>query len=479
MAQPRWQPESREAVVHALEEADSIEEAARTLGVATTTLNRYCRENDVDRSPARSVGGRSRERFVLTQEMLDRADATHGLTGLAAQFGVNPDTLRAAAAREGIDLSLYRSKGGTPVHPQGPPLPPGEQHSHNLEVARLTGEIAELKKLYREACKEENLHAELLEVAREAWTPYAPPKIIAPKPHEAHIVEDAILLWADWHGGEVVDYDVMQGYNAYDPTLMCRRAQYTVDTTIDALFSWHKGSKFERLWVFDLGDSINGELRDEQKATNAYGWCESVRVVAHVRARALHELSAHVPVVYIAVPGNHGRLSKSLEWKRPTENGDWLVAEAVSDLCRGNDRIQCVSPKTWTANVTVRGWNFSLNHGTTQAKGGYGGISWYAIQRADGKLTALESAHGKHVHYRALGHIHQDAKIPAMDGEGELFVVGSLKGGDEYALHGLNAYAAPRQQLVGVHDDVGVSWRYPLKVARADSTPSRYEELLP
>jgi len=398
-------------------------------------------------------------------------ELTGGIRPAAMHLGVSDTTLRAWARREGFDLSPYRMpRGRKPIAPLT--IEPEERRT----IQRLQDEVTALRRQLRETDRADNLYQDLVELARERWQPYAPPAIVPPQPHDTEIVEDAILAWADWHGGEVVDYDVMQGFNAYSLAIMCRRAQYTVDTTIDALFSWHKGSRFERLWVFDLGDSINGELRDEQKATNALGWVESCRYVALVRARALTELSAYLPVCYIAVPGNHPRLGKTMEWKRPTENGDWLVAEMIGDLCRGNERVTCVSPKSWTAGVTIRGWNHSLNHGTTTAKGGYGGISWYAIQRADGKLTALESAHGQHVHYRWLGHIHQKAEIPAMDGEGELFIVGSLKGGDEYALYGLNAYSAPRQQLVGVHAETGVSWRYPLLVKRGDETPSRYED---
>lgn len=391
-------------------------------------------------------------------------------------IGYNPVAAARLCAQAGLDYPAphwgYRSL------PQ-PKLPdPAEQVARDTELQRAKDERDRLRAQYRASLREANLHRELLELAREAWQPYAPAPVVAPKVAKSTLREDAILSWADWHGGEVVDYDVMQGYNAYDPAIMCRRAQYTVDTTLELLFARHVGTTFERLWVFDLGDSINGDLLDEAKATNAVPVNESMRLVAHVRARALTELAAYLPVTYIAVPGNHARRSPKMQWKLPTETGDWLIAEMVGDLCRENERIQCVSPKSWSVNVEIRDHVHALNHGTTMAKGGFGGISWYSIQRSDGKLTALESARGRHVNFRWLGHIHQRAEIPAMDGEGELFVVGSLKGGDEYALYGLQSYSGPRQQLVGCHEKTGVSWRYPLFVQFGDERPSRYEDLL-
>ena len=64
------------------------------------------------------------------------------------------------------------------------------------------------------------------------------------------------------------------------------------------------------------------------------------------------------------------------------------------------------------------------------------------------------------------------------DGQGEQHIVGSLVGGDEYALEGLNKYSEPAQKLVGCHDQYGVTWRYSLDVKHADDKESRYEALL-
>jgi len=251
-----------------------------------------------------------------------------------------------------------------------------------------------------------------------------------------------------------------------------------VDHTLNILFDHQTGTTFETLYVFDLGDSINGDLRPEQAATNALPVFESMRLVTAVKVQALTELSAHIPVVYISVPGNHGRRSQKMHFKQPTETADWLIAQMIADQTSGNERITCMIPKSWSVGVTIRSHNYALNHGFSSAKGGYGGISWYSFQRADGKKTAIEAAHGKYVHYRFYGHIHQEAEIPKTDGTGEQHIIGSMKGGDEYAFEGLNAYSDPMQKLVGCHDSYGITWRYPLSVGRGDGETSRYEHLL-
>jgi len=409
-------------------------------------------------------------------EFEEAAAKATSVADLSARLGVAKETLRRWARESGVDLSPYQAvtgRGRRVVYDS-----PSAQVEHDREVKRLTDRIKELEKLYEAANAEANLHEEVLRAAHQAMEPL--PAVAPEAPHigKSDIDEDAILAWADWHFGEVIDFDVMRGFNVYDPVIACRRAQYTVDTTLDILFSCHVGTTFKRLFVFDLGDSINGDHLPEQMATNAAGVFRSMRMAALVKAAALAELSAHIPVTYVAVPGNHGRRSQKMQWKDPTETADWLIAEMVRDLVRQQERVEVIVPRAWTVGIDIRGWSHSLNHGYSAARGGYGGIPFYAFQRTDGKMTALESSHGRQAHHRWYGHIHTHAELPKLDGVGEQHIVGSLKGGDEYALEELHSYSEPTQKLVGCHEKFGVSWRYPLQVKWGDESASRYEKLL-
>lgn len=427
--------------------------------------------------------------------MIEYYGSGHQLAVACTQAGrpLAESTVNLWRKRLGLPIpnEAYRTRGGDievappveqqpgqPIPVATPPLTPEEAVERDRTVSRLNAEVRELRKKYQIACATGNLHEDILKTTREVMGKIEPARVNPPKVGAGHTEEDAILAWADWHGGEIIDYDVMQGYNAYDPDIMRRRAQYTVDHTLEILFDCHRGTTFGTLYVFDLGDGINGDRLPEQMSTNALPVFEAMRMVVEVKSRALTELSSHIPVVYICVPGNHGRRAEKMQWKLPTETADWLMGEMIADRTSTNERVQCIIPKSWTTGVTVRGQNHVLNHGFTSAKGGFGGISWYSFQRADGQKTAVEAAHGKRVHHRWYGHIHQAATIPMTDGEGEQHIVGSLKGGDEYALEGLNRFSEPTQKLVGCHDQYGVTWRYQLNVRHADETPSRYEEIV-
>lgn len=354
-----------------------------------------------------------------------------------------------------------------------------ERIEADRRLIRAKAEAAEFKKLYNAANRDENIYDDIRAEVSSTIARIEPITVLPPHIGSTDTVEDAILGWSDWHGGEVIDFDVMQGYNCYDPTIMCRRAQSTVDTTLSLLFNHHSGTTFENLYVFDLGDGIAGDMLQDNMATNGMGVFQSIVFVAEVRARAIAELAQHIPVIYVSVPGNHGRRSMKMPWKQPSETADWLIANIIKERCANLDNVTVVVPSAWTSVVNIRGWNHSLNHGYASAKGGYGGIPFYAFQRADGKKTALESAHNNKVDYRWMGHIHTPAELPKMDGVGSQFVVGTLAGGNEYALEELNAYGDPMQLLVGCNEKHGVTWRYPLQVKFADEVESRYEDAIP
>lgn len=176
MPAPRWKPESREAVVKALEQAGSLTLAADLLGCSRGTLRAWCRR---DADPP-------------------------------------------------IDVEQYQGLGGRKKQPPKPPrepLAPGEQVEQDALVHRLTDERDVYKKLYKTALKKSNLFDDVREIVREVMEP-APPVIPAVdfSASSEGSEEDAILALADWHGGEVVDEEIMHGWNRYDPIIMCRRA---------------------------------------------------------------------------------------------------------------------------------------------------------------------------------------------------------------------------------------------------------------
>jgi hypothetical protein len=86
--------------------------------------------------------------------------------------------------------------------------------------------------------------------------------------------------------------------------------------------------EYRALYVHDFGDNCTNGIRDDAKATNSMSPLKGARFAASAKANALRDLSCRFPrVVFRGVSGNHGRFTKGMPWKQPTEILDRLVFE--------------------------------------------------------------------------------------------------------------------------------------------------------
>jgi hypothetical protein len=287
-------------------------------------------------------------------------------------------------------------------------------------TVRLKRENGELKSKNKLLMREQTLSEELVEIAerllprQRSFTP----RKFRPRAGK-HIVESAVLGWADWHSDEIVDLGIMEGLNEYNPAVMARRVQATTDATLSLLYDHHSGTDFDCLYILDLGDNVTGPLHEENKYTNAMQVFEAIDYVAEIKAKAIAELARQIShVFFIGVPGNHWRYTPKVSWKMPTETSDWLIYRFLAVHCQNMPNVTINVPSAWSANVDIKGHGFALNHGYTDAKGGFGGISWYSLLRSDSKRTGLDQRLGRKTMHRVYGHMHQDGVVRRMGGAG-------------------------------------------------------------
>jgi hypothetical protein len=128
---------------------------------------------------------------------------SHSARSMAQLLGVSHGTTAQRMARDaGLDVPAghWGPKAGVVAAPD---LPPEEAHAHDLEVQRLKDDLTTLRRKYNVACKHENLYQDVLDVAREVMSKTPPAKVLPPRIGKGDTNEDAILTWADWHGGEI------------------------------------------------------------------------------------------------------------------------------------------------------------------------------------------------------------------------------------------------------------------------------------
>jgi hypothetical protein len=393
-------------------------------------------------------------------------------------YGASPDVWRHRRNRASDRMKDVAFGDVTlPMADAVPPTPCGscmtieEKVERDREVARLRAVNANLQTRYNVALRDSTLAEYLVRKSADIMPrlgAVTAPAVIASREAKSH--ETAVLFCADWHSDEVVRYEVMDGLNAYDPYIMARRVECLTDKTLEMVLGHHAGTRFDELVIADLGDNVGGPLHQETAMTNALPPFRAAVMIADIKAQMAAKIAAHFPRVRrVSVPGNHWRYTKQVPWKLPSETTDWLVynmeAQRLSEI--GNITVEI--PDAWSQYVEIAGTMFALNHGYSDAKGGFGGLSAYSFFRADAKRTGIEARKGQFVPYRVYGHVHSPAELSKLGGKGRLIICPSLKGGDEFALEALGAYSDPEQRLVGVHEGHGIVWTRDLDVTGYDT----------
>lgn len=434
--------------------------------------------------------------YYLTEQFC-RENGHLGPKRLQAKFGETGWPKRRGKMMDAHPELVPRlTPNGKPVNgamPDAAPIAPVQELTPEAavevdrEVTRLRDELSEVKRRQKALHRQENSHRKLMEMGREALKPVTP-LCQAPKhkTDEQHVIHQShVLSWADWHVDEVVDAEIMEGLNFYDPPTVLRRVECMVDKTI--MFAhFSERVVFDTLYVHALGDFVTNTLRDgfdhaDAAVTASMQPIKGARFAATLMAYALRDLAPHYErVVFRGVPGNHGRFTKGMSHKLPTENLDWLVYEWTRTMASDIPNIEWDIPEAWSLTCEVSGWGFFLNHGYSDAKGGFGGISWYSLVKSDTKRTALDVKLNRKVLARQYGHMHQDVQVPRAGGNGVIRIEPSLMGGNEYPKEGMaGTFDEPGQSLLEVHDTEGITAPRHLNVRQHDYNETcRYDPIL-
>jgi predicted phosphodiesterase len=292
-----------------------------------------------------------------------------------------------------------------------------------------------------------------------------------------------VLVLADWHAGEVVRRDELNGINAYNRQIMVRRVHRVIETAIDIAMHHVVNPKYHGIVVPILGDMVTGEIHDELTRTNDPDPLPAVLLVADLLTEALRRLHAVFGKVYVpAVCGNHGRMDRKPQVKTFTpRNYDWLIYQMIERRLQDLGVKDVVIESSFANEVsfTIHGHRFLALHGhDLGVRGGDGIIGPLGpIMRGRIKVGAQQASIGRDFDTLLLGHWHGFYYV-----EG-LLVTNTLKGYDEYAKNVLRAKPSrPSQSLFFVHPDHGISsvWQVyaePKRRATTASRPSKKETI--
>lgn len=343
-----------------------------------------------------------------------------------------------------------------------------------LERKLLVAEdrVRALEAKLKQSLRSEDLFLRLAEVVREAAVPlpaveFDPP---LPKEHAAGGKVDAVLLLSDEHADEVVDQTQAWGLERYDFNVFRARLARLAAVITGYVRDYLPAHEIERLWVFSLGDKVNGSIHGLELRNHFQNTMRAAIAVGDAEAEFIQALLPLFPggVHWVGVSGNHPRQTSRKDYNGPRDNFDYLVSVQVHSRLRKEielGRCSVVAPDSWTAFVDVRGHLFALNHGDDVK--GFAGIPWYGFDRKNQKVQAMLSQVNRRVAYFCYGHYHSALEFPTAGARS--LHNGAFTFTSTYALNALAAGNPPQQNFYLVGEERGIILEVPIYLRDQDA----------
>jgi len=357
---------------------------------------------------------------------------------------------------------------------------------NDIQFEHLRSKIKILQKKYAAAIKTASLQEAVLDQLKTHINalppvdfPSSKPVAIKDKEKVKDSEEELVLLLSDLHAGEVVIKEELNGLNEYNFDICTYRLKYLADSIRDIVKNKLRGYKFRKLNIFGLGDFVSGTIHEELVASSEGTIVESTINLAYVLAQMILELSVDFEEIkFTGIVGNHGRLTKQVQYKSRYVNWDYICYQLLSMFLANQKNVTFNIPKSFWTLETVNNFNFLLIHGDNIRSNL--GIPWYGIRKVVSNLKELLESKDQRFHYVTLGHFHN---LGLLDGvKGETMINGSVIGGNEFSIGAMFTSSQACQLFCGVHHKKGVTFRYKITVQDALTTgpvPYKYANNVP
>jgi hypothetical protein len=277
------------------------------------------------------------------------------------------------------------------------------------------------------------------------------------------------LFASDWHFGEVVRAEEINGVNSYNLTIARRRARLFTDRAIDLLKNHMVNPNYPGI-VFALGgDMVSGDIHMELKETNELPSLPIVLELRDTLIGCIDLLRDHFGKVFLpCVAGNHGRQTQKPQAKfRAHTNYDWLCYSLLERHYKDDPNVRFFVSEGPDAQYEIYGHRYLLTHGD-QWRGGDGMIGALGpIIRGDMKKRARARQIDMEYDTVICGHWHQYCHLR------RIIVNGSLIGYNEYAYMNNFGFEPPTQAMWMTHPKHGVTFAMPVIL---EDKPSRSKD---
>jgi hypothetical protein len=354
-----------------------------------------------------------------------------------------------------------RAEGESPPAPATPKV---------VTIDETADRIARTRDLRRErdellaVAGEKSFRAYLESIVRDVAPRFEPiPPMPAPEFDEDTSSETLLMLLSDWHAFEEVKSDRVMGFNEFNGPILCERVRRLLLTQLSIKDRLERGGgwSIRRAEVACNGDFVSGTIHELERHSDASNVVHAVFATGELLAAYLRDMAPHFDEINVrCTSGNHGRLpdARRMQQKDPTRNWDTVIYLFAMSALRDVPNVRFHIPDSYFVRYEIERWSFLQFHGHDIKS--WNAIPYYGIDRFGRNMNALHNSRSERIDYFLVSHFHSLGGVPSSGGE--TFVNGSVIGGTEFSVGALGKCDRPAQWMFLVHQDHGITGRWPL-----------------
>lgn len=280
---------------------------------------------------------------------------------------------------------------------------------------KLQTEKLEYSRWLREDARDELFEEKVIEAITKHVNKSDPPaKIVI-----SHGEREGVLCLADCHFGKEFKIHGLfnEIINAYSPEVFYSRMTQVYNETLEQV----KKENLSVIHIFNLGDSVEGFIRNSQLWSLRWGVIDSATIFGNYMGDWLRKLSEDVSIVYHQTDGNHDelRLLDGKKGEHLCESAGKIVKNCIILKNENNPNFQYKENKTGLIFENICGYNVLGIHGEVKN-----------LSRA---ILEYENVYDTKISYLISGHKHHSEFNNCGVRKG-CIGVGSIIGSDDFSM---------------------------------------------
>ena len=353
------------------------------------------------------------------------------------------------------------------------------------KVETLKAESKLWKKLYEKAIQE-NAKKDLVVDSIRSLTPAfrSVPITSSTMGIRKHSKQIVVAPLSDTHVGDNVKGEQIGGLNSYDIDIFNRRLFGWANLVLQLVELRRTFVPINELVVPMLGDMISGDIHDELARTNIDNCMGQMIRGANLIAQALMLFAPNFQKIHVpCVVGNHGRMTRKPPMKDKYMDWDYMLYQWIAAFCREQKNITFDISKSFVSSFKVFDKTVLIMHGDSIMGAGSGQAIQKAISGMRSVFQYQKTSDSNDAYVPAefdsvmMGHFH---RVDEYDiGTGEIHIVGTMKGVDEFAMQRLHVATRPKQIVTYWHPSHGCVGKETIYLNKYDKASKTFKDVIP